>query len=174
MKGMTDMAEIRTDISGIVQSTVVETFNGMLGQKVVAAGIACAAAGGRSNRIYACLLLDQLRGASANFCFTFDDKLLARTAATFYPPQKAQEKSVHEDIACAVANIVGSKVKSCLNKYGHNFEMAVPFVAGSAALPAMVGNDVIHLHFSWDDEASAGVDGLVVDFVMDERRAGNC
>ncbi len=174
VKGMTDMAEMRTDISGIVQSTVVETFNGMLGQNVVAAGMACAAPGGKANRIYACLLLDQTRGASANFCFTFDDKLLARTAAAFYPPQKAQEKSVHEDIACAVANIVGSKVKSCLNKYGHNFEMAVPFVAGPTAFPAIVRDDIIHLHFSWDDHAGAGGDGLVVDFAMDERAAGNC
>lgn len=170
---MLDMSGIKSDISGVVQSTMVETFNGMLGQNVVSAVVQGGAATGGEGRIYTCLLLDQTRGASANFCFSFDGKLLARTAAQFYPPELAQEKNVHEDIACAIANIVGSKVKSCLNKYGHDFEMAVPFVAGPAAFP-LSGDDTIHLHFSWDDYAGAGADGVVVDFGLDERAAGNC
>lgn len=170
---MLNMSGIKTDISGVVQSTVVETFNGMLGQNVVSAGEQGAAGADGDGRIYACLLLDQARGASANFCFTFDGKLLARTAARFYPPELAREKNVHEDIACAIANIVGSKVKSCLNKYGHDFEMAVPFVAGPDAL-SFGGGDAIHLHFRCNDQADAGADGLVVDFGMDDRPAGNC
>ncbi|MCC7037823.1 MAG: hypothetical protein IT560_11035 [Alphaproteobacteria bacterium] len=167
------MSGMKTDISGVVQSTVVETFNGMLGQNVVSADERGGAAAGDDGRIYACLLLDQARGASANFCFTFDGKLLARTAARFYPPEQAREKTVQEDIACAIANIVGSKVKSCLNKYGHDFEMTVPFVAEPAALP-FKGCDTIHLHFSWNDNAGAGARGLVVDFGMDQRPTGNC
>lgn len=170
---MLNMSGIRTDISSVVQSTVVETFNGMLGQKVVSAADWGAHAADGDTRIYACLLLDQTRGASANFRFTFDGQLLARTAAKFYPPEVAREKNVQEDIACAIANIVGSKVKSCLNKYGHDFQMAVPFVAGPEAL-SFGGGEAIHLHFRCDDQASADGDGLVVDFGMDERPAGNC
>ena len=169
------MSGMKMDISGVVESTVVETFNGMLGQKVVSSSPQQTTGQGADARVYACLLLDQSHGASANFCFTFDDKLLARTAAAFYPPQQAQEKRVQEDIACAVANIVGSRVKTCLNKYGHSFEMAVPFVAASAALSGIPRDDIVHLHFSWDDaEGSGGGEGLVVDFGMDERPAGNC
>lgn len=165
------MVEMKADIAGVVESTVVETFNGMLGQNVVSAAARLGEAAGPDSRVYACLLLDQSYGASANFCFTFDDKLLARTAAAFYPPDQAGDKRVHEDIACAVANIVGSRVKTCLNKYGHSFEMAVPFVAACGAVAGLAREGAVHLHFSWDDSRSAG---LVVDFGMDERRAGNC
>lgn len=174
MKGTAGMAEMKTDISGVVESTVVETFNGMLGQNVVATAAKGGAGQASQEHVYACLLLDQKQGASANFCFTFDDRLLARTAAAFYPPGMAQEKNVREDIACAVANIVGSRVKTCLNKYGHSFDMAVPFVAGSAALARIAREDVVHLHFSWNDGQRPAGDGVTVDFGMDERPAGNC
>ncbi len=168
------MVEMKADIAGVVESTVVETFNGMLGQKVVSAAARPGAGTEADSRVYACLLLDQTYGASANFCFTFDDKLLARTAAAFYPPEQARDKRVHEDIACAVANIVGSRVKTCLNKYGHTFEMAVPFVAACSAVAGIARDDVVHLHFSWGDDQDARGEGLVVDFGMDERQAGNC
>lgn len=174
MKGAAGMAEMKSDISVVVESTVVETFNGMLGQNVVSSAAVTGSGPAEQGHVYACLLLDQEHGASANFCFTFDDQLLARTAAAFYPPGKAQEKNVQEDIACAVANIVGSRVKSCLNKYGHSFDMAVPFVAGSAALARIAREDVVHLHFSWSDGQGQAGDGVTVDFGMDERPAGNC
>ncbi|HYD19161.1 MAG TPA: hypothetical protein VEF76_11840 [Patescibacteria group bacterium] len=168
------MGDMKDDIAQVVETTVVETFSGMLGQTIVAAAGGESAAPTAKDFIYACLLLDQEQGASASFCFSFDDALLARTAAAFYPGPQGADKSVREDIACAVANIVGSKVKSCLNKYGNNYEMAVPFVGEPCCLPA-TRPDAIHLHFSCDAASAArGEDALVVDVALDAIPAGNC
>lgn len=172
---MESMAEMRSDISGVVQSTVVETFNGMLGQKVVSAAVQRPAVPGPAHKVYACLMLDQNRGVSANFCFTFDETLLSMTASSFYPDAQAEERAVRDDIACAVANIVGSKVKSCLNKYGYAFEMSIPFVAEPGNMPHFSRDDIIHVHFAYDDSRGhSAEDGVVVNFLLEGYPAGNC
>lgn len=167
--------EIRGEISGVVESTVVETFNGMLGQKVVTAAVQRPAEPGPMHKVYACLLLDQDRGVSANFCFTFDDQLLTMTAAAFYPANEAGKPAVREDIACAVANIVGSKVKTCLNRHGYNFEMTIPFVAEPGIAPDLARDDVLHVHFAYDDSlGKSSDDGVVVNFLITGHTSGHC
>lgn len=171
---MESMAEMRSDISGVVESTVVETFNGMLGQKVLTATVQRAAIPGPLQKVYACLLLDQQRGVSANFCFTFDDDLLSKTAAAFYPGERAGERAVRDDIACAVANIVGSKVKTCLNKHGYDFEMSIPFVAQPGNMPHFSRDDIIHVHFTANQGGKTSDDAVVVNFLLEGHKAGNC
>ena len=169
------MAEMRTEISGVVEDTVVETFNGMLGQNVVTAAVQRAAVPGPDRKVFACLLLDEQKGMKANFCFSFDDQLLSLTAANFYPRDMADKAAVREDIACAVANIVGSKVKTCLNKHGYDFEMTIPFVAEPASVAGFNREDIIHVHFAYDDKKGrSSDDGVVVNFLMEGQKAGNC
>ena len=169
------MAGMQGEISGVVEETVVETFNGMLGQKVVTAAVQRPAKPGPTHKVYACLLLDQQKDISANFCFTFDDQLLSMTASNFYPGDEAVKASVREDIACAVANIVGSKVKTYLNKQGYDFEMTIPFVAEPSATPDLRRDGTIHVHFSYDDsQGRSSDDGVVVNFMLEGHKAGNC
>ncbi len=169
------MAEMRSDISGVVESTVIETFNGMLGQNVVTAALQRTAVPGPAQKVYACLLLDQQKGVSANFCFTFDDDLLSRTAAAFYPKGQLDDRAVRDDIACAVANIVGSKVKTCLNKHGYDFQMAIPFVAEPTNVPHFTRDDIIHVHFAYGPTGGKNRDdAVVVNFLLEGHRAGNC
>lgn len=171
---METMAEMRNDISGVVENTVIETFNGMLGQNVMTAAVQRPAVPGPQHKVYACLLLDQQRGVSANFCFTFDDELLSRTATAFYGA-KGEDRAVRDDIACAVANIVGSKVKTCLNKHGYAFEMAIPFVAEPGNMPHLTREDIIHVHFAYNDRKGQNSDdAVVVNFLLEGHLAGNC
>lgn len=169
------MAEMQGDISGVVKNTVIETFNGMLGQNVITAAVQKPAIPGPLHRIYACLLLDQKTGVSANFSFTFDEELLTQTAAAFYSVAQAAEPAVRDDIACAVANIVGSKVKTCMNKYGYAFEMSVPFVAKAGDAPPVAAPNSIHVHFSYDDtKGRVSDDAVVVNLLLEGHQAGNC
>lgn len=169
------MAGMQGEISDVVEDTVVETFNGMLGQKVVTAAVQRPAEPGPEHKVYACLLLDQEKDVSANFCFSFDDQLLSMTAANFYPGDEAAKPSVREDIACAVANIVGSKVRTFLNKHGYNFEMTIPFVAEPGAGTELKRDGTIHVHFSYDDnQGRSSDDGVVVNFMLEGHKAGNC
>lgn len=169
------MAGMQGEISGVVEDTVVETFNGMFGQKVVTAAVQRVAEPGPEHKVYACLLLDQEKDVSANFCFSFDDHLLLMTAANFYPGEEAANPSVREDIACAVANIVGSRVKTFLNRRGYNFEMTIPFVAEPGAQPELRRDGTVHVHFSYDDsQGRSSDDGVVVNFMLEGHKAGNC
>lgn len=169
------MAEMQGEISGVVEDTVIETFNGMFGQRVVAAAVRKASEPEPERKVYACLLLDQKMDVSANFCFSFDDRLLSLTAANFYPGEEAAKPSVREDIACAVANIVGSRVKTFLNKNGYNFEMTIPFVAEPGARTELKRDGTINVHFSYDDShGRSGEDGVVVNFMLEGHKAGNC
>lgn len=159
------MAAYRSQISSVVVSSVIDTFNLMLRQNVTAMAVRTPRPPGPDMAVYACVTLDQ-KDLRADFYFSFDRSLLLLTAAAFYEQERGRQPAIQEDIACAVANIVGGKVKTFLNREGYNFEMGIPFVAkpGAAA-----GEDMVHVHFSYD---KTGDNGLVVNYVMEEKKQG--
>lgn len=160
------MAAHRSQISSVVVSSVIDTFNLMLRQNVTAMATRSPRPPGPDMAVYACVKLNQDK-LSANFYFSFDRNLLMLTAAAFYENDRGKQQGIQEDIACAVANIVGGKVKTFLNRQGYEFEMGVPFVAK----PGDPGtDDTIHVHFSYD---RTGDNGLVVNYVMEEKKAGS-
>jgi hypothetical protein len=160
------MAAYRSQISSVVVSSVVDTFNLMLRQNVTAMATRSPRPPGPDMGVHACVKLEQ-ENLSANFYFSFDRNLLMLTAAAFYEKERGQQQGIQEDIACAVANIVGGKVKTFLNRQGYEFEMGVPFVAK----PGESGSDdAVHVHFSYD---RTGENGLVVNYEMEEKKAGS-
>lgn len=160
------MAAHRSQISSVVVSSVIDTFNLMLRQNVSAMAARSPRPPGPDMAVYACVRLSQ-EDLSANFYFSFDRNLLVLTAAAFYEKERGRQPGVQEDIACAVANIVGGKVKTFLNREGYDFDMGVPFVAKPGDPGA---EDTIHVHFSYD---RTGDNGLVVNYVMEEKKAGS-
>ncbi|MEZ0224748.1 MAG: hypothetical protein ACAH83_09365 [Alphaproteobacteria bacterium] len=157
------MAAYKSQISSVVVSSVIDTFNLMLRQNVTAMALRSPRPPGPDMAVYACVKLDQ-EDLSANFYFSFDRSLLMMTAAAFYEKDKDKQPGIQEDIACAVANIVGGKVKAFLNRQGYAFDMGIPFVAKQGEQGS---EDAVHVHFSYD---RTGDNGLVVNYVMEEKR----
>jgi hypothetical protein len=163
MKDM--MAAYRSQISGVVVTTVVETFNQMLRQRVTAIASKHPPTPGPDAAVYACVRLDQ-KNTSADFFFSFDRALLLMTAEAFYPKDLSSQNAVQEDIACAVANIVGGRVKTFLIRQGYEFEMGIPFVVQKGKGGG--SDDIIHVHFSYNQ---TGDNGLVVNYMVSEKKA---
>lgn len=164
---MADQA-LLTEISGIVANTVVETFNGMFGQSVVTATVNSMAPESRG-KTSVCLVLKNEKGLPAKFYFSFDDRMLSLTALNFFAAEMSADPAVRNDIACAVANIVGTKVKNCLNGHGHRFEMTFPYAVGQADIEN--SQNALYLHFAYNDRQGRMNDtGLVVNFLLKEQR----
>ena len=159
------MAAYRGQISSVVVSSVIETFNQMLHQNVTAMPVRAPRQPGPDMAVFACVRLDQ-KDLQADFYFSFDRSLLLLTATAFYEQDRSKQPAVQEDIACAVANIVGGKVKTFLNEQGYEFDMGIPFVARPGGANA---DDTIHVHFSYD---RTGDNGLVVNYVLEEKKTG--
>jgi hypothetical protein len=167
---MTKMPEMLSEIADVVSDTVVQTFNGMLEQSVVTATVRWPAAP-EKDRVYVRVALASERARPASFCFTFDAQLLSLTAKTFYPGV-AETSALREDIACAVSNIVGTKVKGCLNAHGYGFTMSIPVVVPVPSPDGGKGaEDTIHVHFAYNNPAGVQSGGVVVNFQMEELRA---
>jgi hypothetical protein len=172
---MPGTAQLLKEIADIMAATVVETFNGMFEQSVVTASVGRfgqpEAAAGRTST---CLVLKNLNGTPAKLYFTFDDQMLSLTARSFFAAELSDDPLIRSDIACAVANIVGTKVKNCLNGYGHTFEMTFPFVVQPSDIEQ--DRDAVHLHFAYNDgDGRVSDGGVTVNFMMKEQTtAGRC
>jgi hypothetical protein len=165
---MTDKTILK-EISAIVANTVVETFNGMFGQSVVTATVNELAPAGEG-KTSVCLILKNEKGLPAKFYFSFDDNMLKLTALNFFAAELSSDPRIRNDIACAVANIVGTKVKNCLNEHGHKFEMTFPYAVKEGEVEN--ARDALYLHFAYNDaQGNMNDTGLVVNFMMKEQRA---
>jgi hypothetical protein len=164
---MTAARDVR--LSGLVASTVAAAFNGMLRQDVTPMPAREPRVPGAA--VTACLDLNQAE-ARARLRFSFAPRLLARTAEGFYGHDSAGNRELQEDIACAIANIVGGRIKTFLNREGFDFAMGLPVIETGVAAgqPIQVGNEgLIRLHFAFD---ASGDNGLAVDCQIDDRRTG--
>lgn len=173
---MENLLHIREEVSGIVEHSVIDTFNDMLGQNVLTSRLQEFAVPGPDTKVHTFLRLeDENNHAPANFCFSFDQDLLECTAAAFYPAAMLGRQEVYDDIACAVANIVGSKVKSCLNRQGFAFIMGLPAVERPGDPETFDRQNVVHVHFSFNREnGMASSDGVVVNVMLGERPSASC
>jgi hypothetical protein len=166
--------QIMSDISQVMATAVVETFNGMFGQELVSARVREQGETSAAGQTCACLVLEH-GDAPAKFFFSFDDRMLALTARAFFSDARVSDPVVRQDIACAVANIVGTRVKNYLNAQpGNKFEMTLPF----AVKPEEVewpARDAVYLNFSYnDDNGRINDGGVIVNFTMREPRAAHC
>ncbi len=168
---MTDKGQLFAEISQIVAATVVETFNGMFGQSVVTASVGHEAQA-REGRTSVGLVLKNEGGLPARFYFSFDDRMLALTALNFFSTELSNDPHIRNDIAAAVANIVGTRVKNCLNANGYKFEMTFPYPVQPGEAEAGLG--ALHMHFAYNDASGQVSDGgVTVDFtIRDQRAAG--
>jgi hypothetical protein len=171
---MPGTTQLLKEIGNIMAATVVETFNGMFEQSVVTAAVGHFGENEAKGKTSTCLVLKNANGEPAKLYFTFDDQMLALTARSFFAAELSDDPAIRNDIACAVANIVGTKVKNCLNGYGHTFEMTFPFVVQPADIEQ--DRDAVHLHFAYNDrEGRISDGGVTVNFMMKEQHtAGRC
>jgi hypothetical protein len=115
-------------VSDIVGKAVTGTFDTMFGREIAHAGDAGPqpAAGEISSHVS----LTQGAALNVDFSFHFDAGLLHRIAEETYPEQarKMPMQMICEDMACAIANVVGSRVKAFLNGRGYDLSMDIPAV----------------------------------------------
>lgn len=115
-------------VSDIVGKAVTGTFDTMFGREVAHTGAAGAPTA--EGQISSHVSLTQGAALNVDFSFHFDAALLHRIAEETYPEQarKIPMQMICEDMACAIANVVGSRVKAFLNGRGYDLSMDIPAV----------------------------------------------
>jgi CheY-specific phosphatase CheX len=160
---MRDINAARGEIADVVSASVVETFNAMFGQTILANNREPLSA--PNNTVISCVKLVQGRN-DLDFCFKFDMNLLLLAASGIFTPEYLESNPVHEDIACEIGNIVCAKVKAYLNANGFHVEMGFPFIPQPHEAEELMKEQDVHMHFFFKDkEARQGV-GVAVNFTV--------
>ena len=122
------LESMNTYVSDIVGKAVTGTFDTMFGREVAHTGDAGSAP--KAGEISSHVSLTQGAALNVDFSFHFDAELLHRIAEETYPEQarKIPMQMICEDMACAIANVVGSRVKAFLNGRGYDLSMDIPAV----------------------------------------------
>jgi hypothetical protein len=122
------LESMNTYVSDIVGKAVTGTFDTMFGREVAHTHAAVDVP--QAGRISSHVSLTQGAALNVDFSFHFDAGLLHRIAEETYPEQarKIPMQMICEDMACAIANVVGSRVKSFLNGRGYDLSMDIPAV----------------------------------------------
>ncbi|MBL8712964.1 MAG: hypothetical protein JNM12_08695 [Alphaproteobacteria bacterium] len=123
-------------VSDIVGKAVTGTFDTMFGREIAhtdtAADMAAHAGAAQppAGEISSHVSLTQGAALNVDFSFHFDAEFLHRIAEETYPEQarKIPMQMICEDMACAIANVVGSRVKAFLNGRGYDLSMDIPAV----------------------------------------------
>jgi len=123
------LESMNTYVSDIVGKAVTGTFDTMFGREVAHTGKPTGQAS-RDGQISSHVSLTQGAALNVDFSFHFDAGLLHRIAEETYPEQarKIPMQMICEDMACAIANVVGSRVKAFLNGRGYDLSMDIPAV----------------------------------------------
>ncbi len=122
------LESMNTYVSDIVGKAVTGTFDTMFGREVAHTGDTGAAP--KAGEISSHVSLTQGAALNVDFSFHFDAALLHKIAEETYPEQarKIPMQMICEDMACAIANVVGSRVKAFLNGRGYDLSMDIPAV----------------------------------------------
>lgn len=123
-------------VSDIVGKAVTGTFDTMFGREIghtdAVADMAADAGAPQppAGEISSHVSLTQGAALNVDFSFHFDAEFLHRIAEETYPEQarKIPMQMICEDMACAIANVVGSRVKAFLNGRGYDLSMDIPAV----------------------------------------------
>jgi hypothetical protein len=165
---MDSFGTMKTDVSDVVVRSVTNTFGVMFRRELAPGGEGEGFAEGSGQEICSRVSLWQDGTLNMDFCFAFDRDLLSSIVTDAYPDEAAEQRTpLCEDIACAVANIVVSSVKTFLNGRGYDMNMNIP----TAGVVAVNGGQLAHLKFRCRPEGE-GADSILVNMQMQDRRKG--
>lgn len=165
---MDSIRTMKTDVSDVVTRSVTNTFGVMFRREVAPGGAGEGFAEGSGQDICSRVSLWQDGALNMDFCFVFDRELLSSIVTDAYPGEAPDMKvPLCEDIACAIANIVVSSVKTFLNGRGFDMNMNIP----TAGVVAVNGGQLAHLKFRCD-ACNEGGDSILVNMQMQDRRKG--
>jgi hypothetical protein len=157
-------------VSDIVGKAVTGTFDTMFGREMAHAGAASSvpAEGGISSHVS----LTQGAALNVDFSFHFDAGLLHKIAEETYPEQarKIPMQMICEDMACAIANVVGSRVKAFLNGRGYDLSMDIPAIGALEAARDASREERSSLAFRCLPDGQDNA--LCVNIHLQEKRAG--
>lgn len=157
---MESIRTMKTDVSDVVARSVTNTFGVMFRREVAPEGAGKGFAEGTGQDICSTVSLWQEGRLNVDFCFVFNRDLLSAIVGEAYPSEPQDNRALLcQDIACAVANIVVSNVKTYLN--GRGFDMTMNFPEAGKAAANGSGDQVEHLKFSCDRHA-----GVLVNMKM--------
>ncbi|MEZ0224505.1 MAG: hypothetical protein ACAH83_08130 [Alphaproteobacteria bacterium] len=160
---MDSIRTMKTDVSDVVARSVTNTFGVMFRRDVAPDDAGEGFAEGTGQDICSHVSLWQDGTLNMDFCFLFDRELLSGIVTDAYPGETPDKRMpLCEDIACAVANIVVSNVKTFLNGRGFDMNMNIP----TAGLVADNGGQLAHLKF----RCETGAGGILVNMQMQDRR----
>lgn len=167
---MESIKNMKEHVSDIVGKTVTGTFDTMFGREITNSTSGEGAPPARNGGdICSHVRLTQGAALNVGFSFHFDESLLAAIAEETYPEQarKIPMKMICEDMACAIANVVGSRVKAFLNGHGYDLSMNIP----AAGADSNAAGELSYLSFTYS--ASPEQDAAVlVNIHLQEKRAG--
>ncbi len=170
---MTDtIKNMKTYVSDIVGKAMTGTFDTMFGREITSSGAGEGAGAAGNDDISSHVSLTQGAALNVDFSFHFDQQLLTAIAEETYPDQarKIPMKMICEDMACAIANVVGSRVKAFLNGRGYDLSMDIPAVGAVNDSAAGEGRELTHLSFHYTPAGTAAA--IVVNIHLQEKRAG--
>lgn len=153
----------RGAISDIAGKAVFETFNTMFGENISENERQALAS--PENVVLSCITLKQ-GDTVVDFCFKFDMDLLLRAAKKLFGEEATKSSPPHHDLACEVANIVCSSVKSYLNNQGYEMEMQFPFIPDEAKKRELLEEQLVHMHFFFTNSEGYRTVGVAVNFTV--------
>ncbi len=161
---MDSIVSVKTDVSDVVERSVTNAFDVMFRRGVAKEAAGDGFAEGAGQEISSCVSLWQEDRLNMDFSFSFDRDLLSAIVKEAYPQENHDRTLLCEDIACAVANIVVSNVKTYLNGRGFEMKMNIPEKGAAAAN----GGQMAYLCFRCDPRAQGG--RILVNMQMQDRR----
>lgn len=159
---MDNIVTVKAEVSDIVARSVTNTFGIMFRRDVATKGAGDGVVEGKGQDIYSSVSLWQDNAINMDFCFVFDRDLLSRIATEAYPADTQDKLLLCQDIACAVANIVVSNVKTYMNGRGYDMSMNIP----APGPVAVNGNEGQHAHVLFRCDSD---DGILVNMQMQDR-----
>ena len=160
---MDSIRTMKTDVSDVVARSMANAFGVMFHRDVAAQGTGEGLAKGTGQDICSRASLWQDGLVNMQFSFRFNRDMLAAIAQDAYPASGHDAQVLCEDIACAVANIVVSNVKTYLNGRGYELEMDIP--ATEAGTPEGGQGHLTHMRFRCDSRGQ-WEDGILVNMQM--------
>lgn len=166
---MENIKNMKTDVSDVVAQAVTMTFDAMF-QLGVARGADEAETGLETRRgICSGVTLSQRGALDVDFRFRFSRNLLSDLAEDSYPGDMPDPDAIQEDLACAIANIVGSRVKTFLNGKGFDLTMNLPSIRADNDDDAETNGECAQLTFQYDVPENHNV-VVLVDIQMIDKR----
>jgi hypothetical protein len=160
---MNNLRNMKTDVSDVVARSVTNTFGVMFRRDVAPEGFGEGFVPPSNGEICSSVRLWQDGKLDLDFYFVFNSDLLTAIVKESYPAETQDNVALAQDIACAVANIVVSNVKTYLN--GRGFEMTMELPEAGKPQENGAAGQAAHLKFRCNSDD----DGILVNMSMQDR-----